>query len=924
MNSKSTLSLSGEWYIDYLSEAPYRGEDEPNFKMPEPTCENGEYLTPCRVPGYWEDMLDEFRKTPLHTKLAWNPLYTLQRYPQAGYCPDMALPNPVGCFVYRRELEIDEIPEGRQELYFGGVQNTASAWINGVFLGRHEGYSSSFSFPIPEGALKLGNNKLTLTVSNNRLEGYMGRPVSGLTSRAANECTGGIYGDVEIRFMKDGLRDLWVTTERDCSLFTVHTEGAEDVQKTVWITDGKKCLYTVIIPEGEDSVAIPSEGFKLWTPSEPKLYTVYCQTEGQRLENRFGIRRLTAEGTRLMLNGEPYYFRGITEHCYHPITVHPTRDKNYYRKVVRTLKSLGFNSIRFHTYVPMEEYMAAADELGIIIEIETPNNTTFEEWCDIVRMARHYTSPVMYSSGNEMVIDEDYIEHLRACADMVHRESDSLFSPMSAMRGIEYHSYGDCEVDEPFPHNPKRLAALGEFSDLYNSYSLGLTSYNSDQGDPALLDYRNSIYGKPLLTHEICINGTYIDFGLQYRYEGSRIGETEFMSSCAKHLKEKGLMHRAPIYYKNSAAWQQLLRKNCFEVCRRTNSFAGYDFLGDIDTHWHTFGYCVGMMNEFYELKPGETVENVLRYNSDRVLLADLPRCRNFAAGARLSLPLLLSNYGKPIKGATLTVRLYSGDRTYYRRIVRTAEIEAGCISELFNAELVLPRVDTPTELRLKVTLSGDGADAENEWRLYAYPKEKLPSQKELKAKGVTVLEECSGAELMQRMKNGEKVVLLGAGPFASVETKFQLSVAGRTFGHLATVINEHPITNRLAHEGFCGWQFREMLSDGRSVVLDIPSMPFEPVIEIASTYKNARREALLFEYKIGCGSLLVCSLNLSASDAGAHWLKAAILQYAASDEFCPKDAISYATLATLCEASPIVEESNSNEAANKNDITMN
>ena len=39
-------------------------------------------------------------------------------------------------------------------------------------------------------------------------------------------------------------------------------------------------------------------------------------------------------------------------------------------------------------------------------------------------------------------------------------------------------------------------------------------------------------------------------------------------------------------------------------VLRRCENMAGYDFLGPVDTHWHTFGYDVGMMNEFFELKP--------------------------------------------------------------------------------------------------------------------------------------------------------------------------------------------------------------------------------------------------------------------------------------------------------------------------------
>ena len=61
-------------------------------------------------------------------------------------------------------------------------------------------------------ALTVGKNSITLAVSNNRLSGYMSRPVSGLTSRAANECTGGIYGDVSLRFYKENLYDAYVLT----------------------------------------------------------------------------------------------------------------------------------------------------------------------------------------------------------------------------------------------------------------------------------------------------------------------------------------------------------------------------------------------------------------------------------------------------------------------------------------------------------------------------------------------------------------------------------------------------------------------------------------------------------------------------------------------------------------------------------------
>ena len=919
------IDLNGVWRLDWLSDQPYASESEPGIHP------NSDSVTPCPVPGYWEDLCDLFRTTALHTKLKWNPLYTLQRYPQAGYVPDMFLPNPVGCFVYQREFTLTELPDGETALCFGGAQNAVSAWINGRYLGRHEGYSAPFEFPVPPDALTAGENRITLAVSNNRLSGYHGRPVTGMTSRTANECTGGIFGDVSFEIRPDGLAEVWTSTSGDCASFTVHVRGGERETRTVRIYDGDNCLLTAAIPAGEDSVTLPSDGLRLWSPDSPKLYTAEASSERQTVRVRFGIRRLTVRGTKLFLNGEPYYFRGTCEHCYFPVTVHPPRDRSYYRRNLRTLKKLGFNSIRFHTWIPPVEYMEAADELGMLMEVETPNNTSFEEWGEIVRFCRKHAAVNLYSTGNEMQIDDDYMKHLEACADLVHRETDSLFSPMSAMRGIEYvFTQDDRTVDKPFQYNPERLAGIARFCDLYNSYSLGLTSYFSVAGRADVLDRRNAVYGKPLLSHEIGIHGTYIDLSLEERYRGTRIGDTEFMSSVRRHLEDKGLIDRANLYFRNSAAWQRILRKHCFETARRSESFSGYDFLGDIDTHGHTFGYCVGMMNEFYELKPGETAENVRRYNGPTVLLADLPECVNLDCGAKVEIPLLVSHFGGEIPKAVLRIRISGGGKVFFRKELRfgAGSIPRGEITELCRVSFRVPQVEKPETLTLTAELSGGDTDAENRWELYAFPKTAAPSAKLLKEKNVTALADSDGTALANLLDAGGSVVLFGPGPFASAEVSWQIALAGRTTGHLATVIADHPLTEDFPHDGYCGPAFERMLNGSRSVVLEAEGVsakePHEPVIDIAPSYKNARREAMLAEFRVGGkgGKLLVCTLNLTEEDPGARWLRNRILAYAASGAFNPARTLTSAQFAALCKASPVEDAGNANEAVNRNDIT--
>ncbi len=56
--------------------------------------------------------------------------------------------------------------------------------------------------------------------------------------------------------------------------------------------------------------------------------------------------------------------RGTCTYYDFPSTTPPPPDVESYRRIHQKEERLGFNFIRFHTWVPSEEYMQAADELG--------------------------------------------------------------------------------------------------------------------------------------------------------------------------------------------------------------------------------------------------------------------------------------------------------------------------------------------------------------------------------------------------------------------------------------------------------------------------------------------------------------------------------------------------------------------------------
>lgn len=905
----TSFSLNGAWEMGYSADT-YTDKELPEFAGT---------LIQDAVPAYWEDMTDRLWKAPFFRDLQVNPEYGIQQYPIANGVPDMALPNITGNFFYRRTFNCEGIKDSAV-LHFEGVQNAVSVWLNGEFLARHEGYSTPFDIKIPDGAVKDGENTLVFSISNKRLTGYADEPVSGITSRAASECTGGITGDVELRVYQSPLRDVALIVSQDLEEISVQIDAVCESSYTWEIYDG-----TTLVKSGEctGDFTFSTEGLSYWSPESPKLYTLKITCADAVLERDFGVRRLTVDGVKFRLNGQLYFLRGITEHCYYPETIAPPHDITHYRKVIKTLKKLGFNFIRFHTSIPTEEYMQAADELGMVLHVESPNNTSLAEWREIVKFCRRHTSVVIYCCGNELYIDDNFLNHLRLCADEVHENTDSLFSPMSAMRGLEYCWDGaeledESTIDVPFRHCPRRIAIAGEFCDLYSSYARGLLSYFSLDADVDTIDRWSSIYNKPRVSHEICIDGTYTDLSLKDRYKNSRIGKTDMFSSIERHLEEKGLLKNAPLYFINSCEWQRRNRKYCIEAARRCNNMAGFDFLGPIDTHWHTFGYDVGMMNEFYELKPGESVRNVLMYNSETVLLNDLGTDVNFKSNDTLSCGIYVSHYGSaPMSDACLSMRITLDGKIIYRNTINIADVSAGGVFKIHDLCTALPEVTKPAELKLYVQLDDLNTHAENEWELYLFPETETPA-----ADGLIISSGMSVDELENALSQGKDVLIMGAEPFVSLPTSYRISLAGRTAGNLATVIADHPVINDLPHDGFCGWQFRRLMENANAVCFESEGVVFDPIIEVVSTHKYAIRQSALFEFKALNGRLLVCSFNFADSDPAACWLKNKLISYAISDEFNPKNTIDSAGLRAMAGAK-VTAAVNENLAANANDKTM-
>ena len=914
-----SMPLDGAWEMAYRSNA-WESVEYPRFKGVE--IKNA-------VPGFWEDMIPAFRAAGMTDSFWMNPQYATTRFPimkQYPLAPDITIPGIYGCFFYRKTVRLDEVRPA--VIAFEGVRNQVHLWVNGKFAASHQSFSTPFELAIPEGLLRKGDNEIILAVANRTNDGYGGRRVrSGLSVRAIFACTGGIDGKVALRFPKNSVSDIYVTTAMDLGSFTVHVGGAGKDGFSWEILDGDNKVVADGRAQGD--FTLPSDGFKFWSPESPVRYTLRIKTPQGECSQKFGIRRLVADGEKLRFNGKFVFLRGVTELCYFPKTVHIPRDIGYYRMMMSKRKELGFNFVRLHTFIPPAEYLEAADELGLIVQIESPNYVTQEEYKAIIAFARSHPCVAIYCTGNETLVDAAAEKYLEEVAGIVHRETDALFTPLNALNGVDWmpRKRQRGYVEKPFPHDRLKLGRLAKYSDLFINHNDGTSHYSLERFSVADIDARGDAYfGRPRLLHEICINGTFADLSLEKDYPpDSPILATGFLSEVGKQLESKGLADKAEIYAKNSAEWMRRIRKFTFEKVRAMKRIAGYDFLGDINGHWHSYGYFVGMRDEFFRLKSGETVENVLRYNSPAVLLCDLGKDFNTTAGKAKRVGFSLSNYDADAPEGTLRISLAgeNGEEVWSAE-AKTYAVRCGDVTKIGGFEVMMPAAEKPAKYLLRATFSAGKVKASNEWEMYAFPRvaEKAPAAGDADGgREARIVENISKGELLAAMERGERVLLLGAGPFKSRPTTFQIISAGRGGAerNSATVVKAgHPALGDFPHEGFCGWQFRRLMEGGRSVQLE-GDIPFDPVVDMVGSDKFIIRQSSLFEYRVGKGRLLVCSFRFDSGDPAAAWLKNRLVEYVRSDAFAPKHAISAGQLRAVIEARRSLDEKFKKESININ-----
>jgi hypothetical protein len=339
---------------------------------------------------------------------------------------EMTFPGYDGLVWYWKSFQLPPLGQKQVMLKIGAAEYFCEAWLNGCFLGSHEGGNAPAVFDASPAA-RPGENQLVVRLINpgeTPIDGFELRyiPHSNKTTHWNGSDNkwhnfGGIWQSVEVQILPSvHLADVYVRPHWREGEVTVHlrlknaspqTVKGELVLRIAPDIGGptvaqKDCSWTVAPGTGEKSIRMAIPNPRSWSPDDPFLYRLTAGWKGTAGEDevsaRFGLREFTYADGYFRLNGKRFFPRCTHQAGHYPGGICRPTDPSLLQKDLLCIKQGGFNMMRALGYTPPPEQLDLADQLGVLIYQETPAS-----WC----MQKNPDGPRRWESNVVEMIQRD-------------------------------------------------------------------------------------------------------------------------------------------------------------------------------------------------------------------------------------------------------------------------------------------------------------------------------------------------------------------------------------------------------------------------------------------------------------------------------------------------------------------------------------
>ena len=295
--------------------------------------------------------------------------------------------------VYDTTFSIpQEFTKERVLLHFGAVDQVARVYVNGAFVGEHEGGYLPFSFDITAAMKRDEENCLTVKVIDDLSHIYPYGKQRKNRGGMWYTPVCGIWQTVWLENVPDNeIKNITITPDMEGIKLMVDVEGT--VHICIDLADGE-FLETDVIGKQEfylnlaDHVCKNGKCYepKLWSPENPHLYDMKIMTAEDEVDTYFALRTIAIcdiDGVkRVCLNDKPIFMHGVLDQGYYSDGIFlPAEPEEYERDILR-MKELGFNMLRKHIKIEPEWFYYYCDKHGMLVMQDMVNNGDYSFICD--------------------------------------------------------------------------------------------------------------------------------------------------------------------------------------------------------------------------------------------------------------------------------------------------------------------------------------------------------------------------------------------------------------------------------------------------------------------------------------------------------------------------------------------------------------
>ncbi len=363
-----------------------------------------------------------------------------------------------GVCWYRKSFTLPASATGKDVfLRFDGAMNIAEIWINGQSAGKFMGGYLPYVMDVSR-LIRPGESNVVAVRLDNRDNPITGpKPLADLDFNlysglyrdahliiqnklhitdpvlADTVAGGGVFITFPAVSPSEATVSVRTQVKNDLAMvrdFSLRTTLLDAKGKTVASVNSPAHLDAGMDQEFAQEITVPQP--QLWSPGSPYLYTVRSELieNGQTVDatqTRTGIRQIAISKDGFFINGQKMFLRGCNRHQEYPYIGNALSDAAQYRDALK-IKESGFDYIRLSHYPQSPAFLAACDELGLVVmdsilgwQYFNPDPAfaaqKYQECRQLIRRDRNHPCVILWEvSLNESDMPADFIRQANAIA----------------------------------------------------------------------------------------------------------------------------------------------------------------------------------------------------------------------------------------------------------------------------------------------------------------------------------------------------------------------------------------------------------------------------------------------------------------------------------------------------------------------------